>query len=124
MPKSSKYLVAVCLVILLAGAHADRKIETYRGAVAGEDIHVGSVSNLLGSSRTYSKEDCTAAFLDDEKTTGGATLELLDSFNGRHLQAYLVAHLKTTSGDFSYELNVVKNLEPVRFKFLQPSPLL
>lgn len=104
MPKSSKYLVAVCLVILLAGAHADRKIETYRGAVAGEDIHVGSVSNLLGSSRTYSKEDCTAAFLDDEKTTGGATLELLDSFNGRHLQAYLVAHLKTTSGDFSYEL--------------------
>lgn len=105
MPKSSKYLLAVCLVFLLAAVQASRKIETYRGAVAGEDVHVGSVAGLLGSSRTYSKGDCSAKFLD-ESTTGGVSLEILDSTSGSDKgAAYLVAHLKSaTEGDFSYEL--------------------
>ena len=105
MPKSSKYLLAVCLAVLLACVQASRMIETYSGAVAGEDVHVGSVAGLLGSSRTYAKGDCSAKFLD-ESSAGGATLDILDSAPGTESRAaFLVAHLKnTTTGDFSYEL--------------------
>lgn len=92
------------MATLLLGVQAGRKIEAYRGAVVGESIHVGSVSGLLGSSRTYAKGDCSAKFLDDDKTTAGATLEIGDAYQGASRAAFLVAHLKTATGDLSYEL--------------------
>lgn len=104
MPKASKYLMAVCLAAVLLYAQASRKIEPYRGAVAGEDIHVGSVANLLGSSRTYAKSDCSVKLLDDQPSAGALSLDLQDSFQNQNRPAYLVAHIKNATGEFSYEL--------------------
>lgn len=103
MAISHRYLLATCLALLLSSALAGRHIEAYRGAVAGEDIHVGSVAGLLGTSRTYSKDDCSAKFVGDGQT-GGASLEVLDSHNGERVPAFLVAHLKAATGEFTYEL--------------------
>lgn len=103
MRRGAVYLTIICVSLLLASTLAVRKLPGYHGAVVGETVHLGFVSKLLGSARTYSKSDCHAQFLD-QKAAGDSSLEVRDSNNGAEASTFLVGTFKTATGDLAYEL--------------------
>lgn len=109
MGRTRSKICVLFIALLLTAVQTKHNIEAYEGALVGDIVHVGTIKNLLKSSRTYSKDECQVKF-NDEKEAGDAQLVIDDKdSNEQGSQAgtrplHLVAKLNTASGRLAYTL--------------------